>query len=151
MGNLAKQTADTIPFLRVKCVAAIEPFSSLSPQVGRDGPATQPSRLRASKQAEGPGLGAFHAAEIAYVFNNLDRLKRPVDEADRKLADAMSTAWTAFARTGDRGLPEWKPYNTQDEPAIAFGATVQLVNHVRQEKLDMLEGLLQKRRQAAVR
>ncbi len=101
--------------------------------------------------AASAGLGAPHAAEIAYVFNNLDRLKRPFDETDRKLADTMSTYWTAFARTGDpnaAGLPEWKPYDAQGEPAIDFGATVKLASHVRQEKLDVLEGLMQKRRQA---
>jgi para-nitrobenzyl esterase len=101
--------------------------------------------------AASAGLGAPHAAEIAYVFNNLDRLKRPFDETDRTLADAMSTYWTAFARTGDpnaTGLPEWKPYDAQGEPAIDFGATVKLASHVRQEKLDVLEGLMQKRRQA---
>ena len=103
---------------------------------------------RVPPEAQSAGLGAFHAAEIAYVFDNLDRLGRPITDADRKLASAMSTYWTTFARSGGPNtadLPEWRPYSRQDEPAMEFGDNIKLVNHVRQEKLDLLEGLLQKR------
>ncbi len=109
---------------------------------------------RVTPLAARSGLGAFHAAEIAYVFNNLERLKRPIEDADQKLADAMSTYWTSFARTGDpnaAGLPEWTPYNAHSEPAMEFGEKVTSVSHVRQPKLDMLEGLLKKRGTSADR
>ena len=109
---------------------------------------------RVTPLAASAGLGAFHAAEIAYVFNNLARLKRPFDDVDQRLADAMSTYWTTFARTGcphADGLPEWRPYDAQNEPAMEFGETVTLVSHVRQPKLDMLQGLLQKRETSADR
>lgn len=103
---------------------------------------------RVPPEAQSAGLGAFHAAEIAYVFNNIERSGRPVTDVDRKLADAMSTYWTTFARSGGPNspdLPEWRPYTRQEEPAMEFGEVIKLVNHVRQEKLDLLEGLLQKR------
>jgi para-nitrobenzyl esterase len=69
-----------------------------------------------------PGAGgAFHTAEIAYVFNNEYEAPRyspnmPVlspRPSDLELADAMSDYWVAFAKTGVpavEGLPEWKPY-----------------------------------------
>jgi len=109
---------------------------------------------RVPSEAQSAGLGAFHAAEIAYVFDNLDRLERRIDRVDRWLADTMSTYWTTFARTGDpntSGLPQWKPYSPHDEPVMELGDKIGLVNHVRQEKLDLLEGLLQKRRPAGDR
>lgn len=109
---------------------------------------------RVTPSAASANLGAFHAAEIAYVFNNLDRLGRPYDETDQALAEAMSTYWTAFARHGNpnfNGLPEWSAYHPDNEPAMEFGDEAHLVNHVRQDKLDLLEELQQKRRASAAR
>lgn len=54
-------------------------------------------------------LGAFHAAEIPYVFG-VSRPGMPFDEAEHALADAMVGYWTRFAATGDpngNGDPEW--------------------------------------------
>ena len=45
--------------------------------------------------------GAYHSAELVYVFNNLDSVKRPWTETDRKLADTMSSYWVNFAKSGD--------------------------------------------------
>lgn len=98
------------------------------------------------------GLGAFHASEIAFVFNNLDRMKVPVDAAERELANAMSTYWTTFARTGDPNaeeLPTWDAYNSDDEPAMEFTSPATLTHHIRKQKLDMLEALAKKRRPTA--
>lgn len=65
-------------------------------------------------------LGAAHAMEIPFVFNNfrlfgeLDRVlfNRKNREGREALADAMGAYWAEFARTGDpgdggRGLPRW--------------------------------------------
>jgi para-nitrobenzyl esterase len=67
-----------------------------------------------------PALGAVHASEVAYVWDNLEKphlfpdgaspelaAKSPADQA---LAKQMSQYWVNFARTGDPngpGLPEW--------------------------------------------
>jgi para-nitrobenzyl esterase len=87
-------------------------------------------------------LGAYHAAEIAYVFNNLSRLNRPFQDADYQLGEAMSGYWVNFATTGDpngRGLPKWRPYDRANEPYLDFGDTIQLRNHLLKEQLDFLE------------
>jgi para-nitrobenzyl esterase len=87
-------------------------------------------------------LGAYHAGEIAYVFNNLNRQNPLMQEADYKLADLMSSYWVNFAATGDpngKGLPSWKPYTRETEPYLDFGDPVQLRNHLLKEQLDFIE------------
>lgn len=77
------------------------------------------ARTPASEPGKTNG-GPSHAAELAYVFNNLDKPREVPDNSvpavvsqsqpDVKLADLMATYWTNFARTGNpngRGLPNW--------------------------------------------
>ncbi|MDA0566338.1 carboxylesterase family protein [Streptomonospora sp. S1-112] len=55
-------------------------------------------------------LGACHALEIPFVFDNLaDGRTLAGPEAPQALADAMHRAWIDFATTGDPGWPEWDP------------------------------------------
>ena len=51
--------------------------------------------------------GAFHSAELWYMFGTLDRSWRPFTEADHALSERMLDAWTAFCRDGN---PGWQPY-----------------------------------------
>ena len=84
------------------------------------------------------GLGSFHASEIAFAFNNLDRSKATA--AEQQLADTMSKYWTTFARTGDpnaKGQPEWTAYNADDEPTMEFAVSAGLSHHIRKDKLDL--------------
>lgn len=60
-----------------------------------------------------PDFGAFHTGEVPYVFDNLNQLDRPWEEADREVANAASSYWMNFAENGDPNgpaLPEWAPY-----------------------------------------
>ena len=56
--------------------------------------------------------GAFHSAELWYMFGTLKNSWRPFTEADYKLSDEMVDAWTAFCRTGN---PGWDAYK-HDKP-----------------------------------
>ncbi|MGH9752819.1 MAG: carboxylesterase/lipase family protein [Blastocatellia bacterium] len=93
-------------------------------------------------------LGAYHAGEIVYVFNNLNRRNPLLQEADYKLAEMMSNYWVNFATTGNpngKGLPKWAPYNRQTEAYLDFGDTVQFRQRLLKAELDFIERF-QKRR-----
>jgi len=84
-------------------------------------------------------LGAYHASEIAYVFDN----PRPAwTDVDRRLADQMSSYWVNFATTGDpngNGLPAWTAYDVTTEPYMDLGDNPQVRTHLLKAQLDFLE------------
>jgi para-nitrobenzyl esterase len=93
-------------------------------------------------------LGAYHAAEIAYVFNNLNRENALLQDTDYRLSDVMMSYWVNFATTGDpngKGLPAWTTYDQKAEPYMDFGDSVVLRNHLLKAQLDFQEQF-QKRR-----
>jgi len=68
---------------------------------------------------------AFHCAELAYVFDNIDRCLNATTGSPeaRALAAQMSDAWIAFARTGDpnhKGLPHWPAVTKTAPPTMLF-------------------------------
>ncbi len=80
-------------------------------------------------------IGAFHASEIPFVFNDLTSYnpkaesrskswpKGKITKTHKKMADTMSDYWVAFARTGKpavKGQPEWQPYSDQKEHFMEF-------------------------------
>jgi para-nitrobenzyl esterase len=56
--------------------------------------------------------GAFHSAELWYMFGTLGRSWRPFTEADYALSKEMLDAWTAFCKNGN---PGWEAYK-HDKP-----------------------------------
>lgn len=74
-------------------------------------------RVRAGEG--GRALGAYHGAEIPYVFNSHDAWLSTA-AADHQLTQRMMRYWANFARTGnpnDESLPEWPAY-TAKQPRI---------------------------------
>ena len=69
-----------------------------------------------TRRLPGDEAGAFHSAELWYMFGTLDRCWRPFTEADRKLSDEMLSAWTGFCKTGDPGEDAGWPAFTQEHP-----------------------------------
>jgi para-nitrobenzyl esterase len=72
----------------------------------------------------GTNWGAFHTAEVPYAYDNLKFVKRPWEPVDDHLADAMSSYWVNFAKTGDPngvGLPRWEPYSRESGKIILLG------------------------------
>lgn len=66
----------------------------------------------------GDDRGAFHSAELWYMFGTLDRCWRPFTKADYKLSEEMLTAWTNFCKYGDPNDPEgeqtWPAFDSRD-------------------------------------
>jgi para-nitrobenzyl esterase len=60
-----------------------------------------------------PALGATHTAELAYVFST-PPAGTAWSDADRRLAETMTSYWVNFARSGDpngNGLPVWAAFH----------------------------------------
>ncbi len=73
--------------------------------------------------------GAYHSAELVYVFDALDAVDRPWTSVDRRIAERMSSYWARFAATGNPNggdLPAWSVYDPSTrrvfEIGDAFGA-----------------------------
>lgn len=64
-----------------------------------------------SRQLPGDDSGAFHSAELWYVFGTLQYCWRPLTEKDRMLSDEIIGYWANFMRSGSPNgidLSEWR-------------------------------------------
>jgi para-nitrobenzyl esterase len=79
-------------------------------------------------------LKSMHCMEIPFVFDNLEagKVYTGISPAAQKLADQMSAAWVAFAKTGSpdhAGIPKWTPFTATSRQTLVFGpGQVKLVN-----------------------
>ena len=65
-------------------------------------------------------LGAYHSAEVSYLFEtgNIFGLPELLSPRQRRLSHAMVNYWTQFAKTGDPnspGDPLWSPYSASTD------------------------------------
>lgn len=78
---------------------------------------------------EHPQFGAYHSADLPYVFDNLAMVDRPWTGADRALATAASASWVNFATTGKPGgapLADWPAYTPEAPQWMVFADQPQL-------------------------
>ena len=62
--------------------------------------------------------GAFHTGEVPYVMNTLYMSDRPFADADRRIAEMMSSYWANFMSAGDpngEGLKTWPAVGVNQE------------------------------------
>lgn len=93
----------------------------------------------------GPEIGAFHGLEIPYVFGHLAVGGYRPTAADEALSDVMSTAWGAFAETGDpngAGRVEWPAYDAATDPYLHLGDPIEARMGVRSAQCDALAAAL---------
>ena len=85
--------------------------------------------------------GAYHAAEIAYAFDNLDKLDYEYADEDHQLAEAMSGYWVAFASTGDPNpsgspdLPAWPEFRPGTARHLEFGSKIEAGSHLHRARM----------------
>lgn len=63
--------------------------------------------------------GAFHSADLWYVFGSMRHSNRPWTKGDVSISETMLTAWTNFAKTGNPGLG-WEPYTKENPQYMIF-------------------------------
>jgi para-nitrobenzyl esterase len=96
---------------------------------------------------DGGRLKSPHTIEIPFAFDNIKlavRLTGGGPEA-MALADKVSDAWIAFARTGDPNtpkLPRWSAFNAADRQTMVFNTQSKLENDpIREQRLAMFRAL----------
>ena len=65
-----------------------------------------------TRRLPGDEAGAFHSAELWYIFGSLDYCWRPLEKADYELSKKMISYWSSFMRTGnpnDAEEADWLP------------------------------------------
>jgi para-nitrobenzyl esterase len=70
-------------------------------------------------------MGAYHAAEITFVFNNLESCPNLTggDPQAYRLQEQISPAWIHFARSGNpnhNGLPHWPAFTPGGTQTMIF-------------------------------
>ena len=91
-------------------------------------------------------LGAFHTAEIPYVFDHLDVRDWLWMPQDRQLADMMSRYWVNFATRGDpngAGLPQWPVFDQRTQAVMTFGDVTAIDGPPNRDKLDFWDSCFQ--------
>lgn len=93
------------------------------------------------------GGGVFkspHTLDMPFMFNNVDKsVAITGDSAEaRKLENQMSSAWIAFARTGNPNtdqLPKWPAYDIEQRATMVFDVVPEVVNDPKAEIRMLLE------------
>jgi para-nitrobenzyl esterase len=71
-------------------------------------------------------LLAPHTGEIPFVFDHAEEMPEnvgPMNDEMRVLATQISSAWVAFAGTGNpnhKGLPQWPPYTAENKAVMIW-------------------------------
>jgi len=81
--------------------------------------------------AGGLELGAYHGAELPYVFNTHDDWL-PTTATDRELGRLIRRYWVNFARHGDpnfEGAPPWPRFEATATATLVLGDAIEVVIH----------------------
>ena len=89
-------------------------------------------------------LRSFHTLEIPFVFDVVEAAQSMTGgkgKGQQALADRMSAAWVAFARTGNPnhpGLPKWGTFDTKQRTTMVFDSECKVVNDPHGEEQRLL-------------
>jgi para-nitrobenzyl esterase len=89
-------------------------------------------------------IGAFHTADIPYVFGTFAAYPRwPWQPWDHALSNAMASYWLNFARSGDPngpGLPAWPRFDAESEATMTFADDISITGVPNKPRLAFWEG-----------
>jgi para-nitrobenzyl esterase len=91
-------------------------------------------------------LGAFHSAEIPFVFGHASQLEpNTPSAAEAPLSAAMQGYWYRMAQAGDpngTGAVPWPKYDTSTEPDQVLDLTISTETAYKKSDCDFWDGLL---------
>jgi para-nitrobenzyl esterase len=98
---------------------------------------------------DGGKWGSPHSLCLPFVFDNVAISASMVGTGPeaQTIADQMSNAWLAFARTGDpnhKGVPKWAPYDRTARTTMVFDTPAKAVRDHRGEERMLLASLAPK-------
>ena len=89
-------------------------------------------------------LGACHAVELAYVFNNLEETIYTGDNVDAELAAKVQEMWVNYAKTGDPSADgiRWEPCSAEARHTMILGRNMRLETDWKEDARKALSPLL---------
>ena len=108
------------------------PSLFMADELGKKGGKTwvyQFNRVRDDKLAK--KYGAFHGAELPYVFDTHDEWL-PTNEKDRELTREIQSYWLSFAKTGNPNNGDavtWPEYDSYNDPTLVLDDEIYQRNH----------------------
>ncbi len=95
---------------------------------------------------DGGKWGSPHSLDLAFVFDNVAKSSAMVGggSGPQHMADQMSSAWIAFARTGSPNtgaVPAWPDFSSAGRATMVFGTTSRVVNDFRGNERALLAAL----------
>ena len=94
--------------------------------------------------------GAFHAAEVAYVFNELSMFEIDATAEDQAFSGVMMDIWTQFAKTGNPTVPgvlEWPAYTADGHETAIIGRQIGMADGIRLRQSELITEAFNKRRE----
>lgn len=91
-----------------------------------------------------PYMGACHAVELAYVFNNLTETIYTGDNINAELAAQVQQMWVNFAVTGDPSVDglEWEPYTADSRKTMILDTDSHIEDDLNRRERRLLMPLL---------
>jgi para-nitrobenzyl esterase len=93
----------------------------------------------------GQSYGAYHTAELFYMWDNLHYKDWAWRPEDQQLADLMADSWTHFARYGNPGIPgrlDWPALvKHPDGPVMRFGTETGLIGVPDPEAMELQDDI----------
>ena len=89
-------------------------------------------------------IGACHAIELSYIFNNLQETIYTGNKINKELADEAQEMWVNFARNGDPSTSnhKWEKYNAKTRKIMILDENIHMEDDLKKDQRLLIEPLL---------